>query len=116
MIPEMVCSGGECLTLHISQMNLFNAIAAAVVIGASLIAANPGEAANRNRLCTFNNGYGTPFKARMKCDVHWQPDSISITWKDGVSDTYRLQYGNTYTDTRGGIWNLTTTRETGSND
>merc|ERR1712070_198353 len=104
---------GESLTHHMTQMKLFNTIAAAVVIGASLIAANPGEAANRNRVCTFNNGYGTPFKARMQCDVNWQPDSIRITWKDGVSDTYRLQYGNTYADTRGGIWNLITTRETG---
>ena len=51
----MVCSRGESLTTHTYQMKLFNAIAAAVVIGTSLIAANPGEAANRNRLCTFNN-------------------------------------------------------------
>jgi hypothetical protein len=94
-------------------MKLFNAIAAAVVIGASLIAANPGEAANRNRVCTFNNGYGTPFKAHMQYDINWQLDSIRIIWRDGVSDTYRLQYVTTYTDTRGDIWNLTTTSETG---
>ena len=99
----MVCSGGESLTHRINQMKLFDAIGAAVVIGASIIAANPGEAANRNRVCTFKNGYGTPFKARMQCDVNWQPDSIRITWRDGMSDTYRLQYGNTYTDTSGGI-------------
>ena len=70
----MVSSRRESLTHRINQMKLFNAIAAAVVIGASLIAANPGEAANRNRVCTFNNGYGTPFKARMQCDVNWQCD------------------------------------------
>ena len=35
----MVCSRGESLTLHISQMKLFNAIAAAAVIGASFVTA-----------------------------------------------------------------------------
>ena len=40
----MVCSRGESLTYRINQMKLFNAIAAAAVIGASFIAANPVEA------------------------------------------------------------------------
>jgi len=40
----MVYSRGESLTLHISQMKLLNAIAAAAVIGASFIAASPANA------------------------------------------------------------------------
>ena len=42
----MVCSRGKSLTLHISQMKLFNVIAAAAVIGTSFIAPNPAEARN----------------------------------------------------------------------
>ena len=46
-ITAMVClSEGMTLTIHIFQMKLFNAIAAAAVIGASLIAATPAEARN----------------------------------------------------------------------
>ena len=40
----MVCSRGESLTLHISQMKLLNAIAAAAVISASFNSAAPAEA------------------------------------------------------------------------
>ena len=42
----MVCLRGESLTHHTNQMKLFNAIAAAAVIGTSFIAANPAEARN----------------------------------------------------------------------
>ena len=42
----MVYSRGESLTHHMNQMKLFNAIAAAAVIGASLISATPAEARN----------------------------------------------------------------------
>ena len=42
----MVCSRGESLTHRINQMKLLNAIAAAAVIGASFIIANPVEARN----------------------------------------------------------------------
>ena len=42
----MVCLRGESLTHHTSQMKLFNAIAAAAVIGTSLITATPAEARN----------------------------------------------------------------------
>ena len=94
-------------------MKLINAIAAAGVVICSTGNYFAADAAIRSHLCTFNHGYGSPVKARMRCEVNWQSKSIEITWKDGVEDVYRLQYGNTYTDTRGGIWNLTTTRETG---
>ena len=40
----MVCSRGESLTQHTNQRKLFNAIAAAAVIGTSLITANPAQA------------------------------------------------------------------------
>ena len=42
----MVCLRGESLTHHKNQMKLFNAIAAATVIGTSLITATPAEARN----------------------------------------------------------------------
>ena len=42
----MVCSRGESLTLHTSQMKLFNAIVAAAVIGTSLITASPAQSRN----------------------------------------------------------------------
>ena len=42
----MVCLRGESLTHHTNQMKLFNAIAAAAVIGTSLITATPAEARN----------------------------------------------------------------------
>ena len=42
----MVCSRGESLTLHISQMKLLNAIAAAAVIGGSFLIPVPAEAKN----------------------------------------------------------------------
>ena len=42
----MVCSRGESLTHRTNQMKLLNAIAAAAVIGTSLIAASPVEARN----------------------------------------------------------------------
>ena len=42
----MVCSRGESLTHRKHQMKLFNAIAAAAVIGTSFIAANAVEARN----------------------------------------------------------------------
>ena len=41
---EMVCSRGESLTTHRNQMKLFKAIAAAVVIGGSLLIPNPAKA------------------------------------------------------------------------
>ena len=40
----MVCSRGESLTTHRNQMKLFKAIAAAVVIGGSLLIPNPAKA------------------------------------------------------------------------
>ena len=40
----MVCSRGESLTHHTNQMRLFNAIAAATVIGTSLIVIPPAMA------------------------------------------------------------------------
>lgn len=43
-ITAMVCSRGESLTHHIKQMKLINAIAAAAVIGGSLIAILPANA------------------------------------------------------------------------
>ena len=44
-MSAMVCSRGESLTHHISQMKLFNAIAAAVVIGTtSTLATAPAQA------------------------------------------------------------------------
>ena len=52
----MVCSRGESLTLHIKQMKLLNAIAAAAVIGASFIAPNPAEARNGWVIIGENNG------------------------------------------------------------
>ena len=62
----MVCSRGESLTTHIFQMKLFNAIAAAAVIGGSLIAiATPASAQYYNGTSTtiggttFHNGYGS---------------------------------------------------------
>ena len=42
----MVCSRGESLTLQIEQMKLFNAIAAAAVIGGSFLIPVPAEARN----------------------------------------------------------------------
>ena len=45
-IPAMVCSRGESLTHHINQINFFNVIAAAAVIGASFVTARPSEARN----------------------------------------------------------------------
>ena len=39
----MVCSRGKSPTHHMKQIKLFNAIAAAAVIGASLITAAPAE-------------------------------------------------------------------------
>ena len=43
----MVSSRGESLTLHISQMKLFNAIAAAAVLGTSLATISPAQASNQ---------------------------------------------------------------------
>ena len=43
----MVCSRGESPTHHIKQMKLFNAIAAAAVIGTSCIVAMPAESYER---------------------------------------------------------------------
>ena len=95
-------------------MKFLNAIAATAAVITCCIGSPIHASANtKSHVCTFNHGYGTPVKARMQCQVSWLSKSIHITWKDGVRDVYRLQYGNTYTDTRGGIWNLTTTRETG---
>ena len=42
----MVCLRGESLTTHMNQMKLFNAIAAAAVIGASFVAASPAIGAS----------------------------------------------------------------------
>ena len=69
----MVCSQGESLTLHTGQMKLFNAIAAAAVIGTSLITAGPAEASvlidlNSNLEAKFNDG-----------------EDIIVIKKDGVS-------------------------------
>ena len=44
LIRNRLSSRGESLTTHRNQMKLFNAIAAAVVLGGSLIAATPAEA------------------------------------------------------------------------
>ena len=52
----MVCSRGEILTHHIIQMKLFNAIAAAAVIGTSFISPNPAEARNGWVIVGENNG------------------------------------------------------------
>ena len=40
----MVCSRGESLTHHTNQMKLFNAIAAAAVIGTSILSVTPAQA------------------------------------------------------------------------
>ena len=57
----MVCLRGESLTTHTNQMKLFNAIAAAAVIGTSLFAANPAEA---SRAILLENG--TSFAKMME--------------------------------------------------
>ena len=94
-------------------MKLFNLIASTALIGAAVVTPSPVHANTRNQICTFNNGYGTKVQARMPCKVSWGASEIVVRWNDGVTDTYTLQYDNNYTDTRGGIWRLTTTRETG---
>ena len=80
----MVCSWGESLTLHISQMKLFNAIAAAAVLGGSLIAsATPSSAQYYGGSYGFNNSspnaYGNdPYARRRGPQVDpngWQPTS-----------------------------------------
>ena len=52
----MVCLRGESLTTHRNQMKLFETIAAAAVIGGSLIAASPANAHTyTNYVPNFNN-------------------------------------------------------------
>ena len=92
-------------------MKLFTAIATAVAVVAAT--SLPVNANTSRRICTFNNGYGTPVQARMPCIVIRNSNKIVVNWNDGIKDIYTLQFGNSYTDSRGGIWRLTTTRETG---
>ena len=94
-------------------MKLLSTVAAAAVIGVSFLVPSSVEASTVKKICSFNKGYGTPIQVQMPCDVSLSPKIIEIRWKDGAKDIYSLQYGNSFTDTRGGIWRLTTTRETG---
>jgi len=54
----MVCSRGESLTTHPTQMKLFTAIATAAVMGTSLLTATPAEARNGwvQAICDDNTG------------------------------------------------------------
>ena len=69
----MVCSRGESLTLHKNLMKLFNAIAAAAVIGASSIVAAP------------MNALSAPY-----CNGRDGANRFMVLWKGGAPYNYAL--------------------------
>ena len=84
----MVClSEGMTLTINITQMKLFTAIATAVVLGGSLIATTISASAQTTYRVTPR--YGGGYKVRGS---------------NGYSGTYRPRYGGggTYRDSNGG--------------
>ena len=59
----------------------------------------PAQAGNQ-KTCQFNN------EAPMACTVQGKQVRLSITWADGIKDSYREVRENTMRDGRGGIWNV----------
>ena len=63
-------------TIHFQTMNPFSAIAAAAVIGASLIAANPVEARNGWRDTTCSYWMAGRYLGKRQCQVHWSNSKV----------------------------------------
>ena len=81
----MVCPRGESLTHHINQMKLFNAIAAAAVIGGSLISPNAAlaglGAAEEGTKRTFDAYCG---KKGNDCKVKFTGERLTVNGTDGI--------------------------------
>ena len=75
----MVCSRGESLTHCITQMKLLNAIAAAAVIGVSVIAVNPAQASTK---VITKNDY-------EECNKNWKSGqrACSLPGKKDIAKT-----------------------------
>ena len=99
----MVCSRGESLTLHINQMKLFNAIAAAAVIGASLITATPAEASRNGWIYVTDQDGATNYMRYVGRSGNivtvlskWSDDSRAYTWKYNCSSWMKQIEGDSW--------------------
>ena len=89
----MVCSRDESLTHHTNQMKLFNAIAAAAVIGASFIGSSPVNAglgeAEAGTKRTFDAYCGSKGN---DCKVKFTDDRLTVNNSDGIDKGQIVKY------------------------
>ena len=97
----MVCSRGESLTHRMIQMKLFNAIAAAAVIGSSFMAATPAEARNGWVYMGSSDGeynYMRPLGKKgeiARIEDKWSDSSSTYIWEYNCAAWQKRMVGGT---------------------